>query len=285
MPTRRSISARRARPRPDFRAVARGCTSGAGEHVAASQSLLAIPAAGEVTLRVRCVPTMPKSYSPRALPPLPGIKLSIDKDRSEHAPARAYLTIRRLELRAQFPDGSVSEPFFYDLVERKALDAVVVAPHFRDESGARKVLLRSALRPPVVFRPRSAWPVPERETLGGLWEFPAGLVEPHERSEEGLRRCAARELYEETGAEIAVEAMLPLGPSVFPCPGIIGERHFFFHAEVDPTALVPPIEDGSVLERQAALVTVTLQDALALVRAGEIEDAKTELALRRLAEI
>ena len=57
------------------------------------------------------------------------------------------------------------------------------------------------------------------------------------------------------------------------------------HAEVDPTALVPPIEDGSVLERQATLVTVTLQDALALVRAGEIEDAKTELALRRLAEI
>ena len=30
---------------------------------------------------------------------------------------------------------------------------------------------------------------------------------------------------------------------------------------------------------------LTLQDALALVRAGEIEDAKTEIALRRLAEI
>jgi ADP-ribose pyrophosphatase len=250
----------------------------------APTSLLAILAAGEVRLRV-LVPTMPKPYSPRALPPLPGIKLSIDKDRSEHAPARAYLTIRRLELRAQFPDGSVSEPFFYDLVERKALDAVVVAPHFRDEGGTRKVLLRSALRPPVVFRPRSAWPMPERETLGGLWEFPAGLVEPSERSEEGLRQCAARELYEETGAEVAASAMLPLGPSVFPCPGVIGERHFYFHAEIDPGALVPPIEDGSVLERQATLVTVTLQDALDLVRAGEIEDAKTELALRRLAEI
>jgi ADP-ribose pyrophosphatase len=250
-----------------------------------ANSLLAIPTAAEVTLREPSIPTMPKAYSPRALPPLPGIKLSIDKDRSEHAPARAYLTVRRLELRAQFPDGSVSEPFFYDLVERKALDAVVVAPHFRDESGARKVLLRSALRPPVVFRPRSAWPIPERETLGGLWEFPAGLVEPDERSEEGLRRCAARELYEETGAEVAAAAMLPLGPSVFPCPGVIGERHFFFHAEIDPTALVPPVEDGSALERQATLVTVTLQDALALVRAGEIEDAKTEIALRRLAEI
>jgi ADP-ribose pyrophosphatase len=220
-----------------------------------------------------------------ALPSLPRIKLSIDRDRSEHAPRTAYLTIRRLELRAQFPDGVVSEPFFYDVVERKSLDAVVIAPHFRDESGRRKVLLRSALRPPVAFRPREAWPVPERETLGGLWEFPAGLVEAAERSEEGLRKCASRELYEETGAELGPEAMIPLGPSMFPCPGVIGERHFYFHAEIDALALVPPIEDGSVLERQASLVTVSLEDALALVRAGEIEDAKTEIALRRLAEL
>jgi ADP-ribose diphosphatase len=227
---------------------------------------------------------MPKPHLP-ALPSLPTTTLSIDRDRSEHAPRGAYLTLRRLELRAQFPDGAVSEPFFYDLVMRKALDAVVIAPHFRDESGARKVLLRSALRPPVAFRPREVWPVPEKPTLGGLWEFPAGLVEPDERSEEGLRRCAVRELYEETGAEVSLEAMQPLGPSTFPAPGIIGERHFYFHVEIDPTALVPPVEDGSVLERQASLVTVTIEDALALVRAGELEDAKTEIALRRLAEL
>jgi ADP-ribose pyrophosphatase len=227
---------------------------------------------------------MPKPDLP-ALPSLPSIKLSIDRDRSEHAPRGAYLTLRRLELRAQFPDGTVSEPFFYDIVMRKALDAVVIAPHFRDESGTRKVLLRSALRPPVAFRPRDVWPVPERETLGGLWEFPAGLVEPDERSEEGLRRCAVRELYEETGAEVALEAMLPLGPSTFPAPGVVGERHFYFHAEIDPAALVPPVEDGSVLERQASLVTVSIEEALALVRAGELEDSKTEIALRRLAEL
>jgi ADP-ribose pyrophosphatase len=111
------------------------------------------------------------------------------------------------------------------------------------------------------------------------------LVEPDERSEAGLRRCAARELYEETGAEVAPEALFPLGPSTFPSPGVIGERHFYFHAEIDAMALVPPVEDGSVLERQAALVTVTIEDALMLVRAGEIEDAKTEIALRRLAEL
>ena len=94
-----------------------------------------------------------------------------------------------------------------------------------------------------------------------------------------------RELYEETGAEVALEAMHRLGPSTFPAPGVIGERHFYFHVEIDPAALVPPVEDGSVLERQASLVGITIEDALALVRAGEIEDAKTEIALRRLAEL
>jgi ADP-ribose pyrophosphatase len=111
------------------------------------------------------------------------------------------------------------------------------------------------------------------------------LVEPGERSERGLRECAARELYEEIGAAVDADAVIPLGPSTFPCPGVMGERHFFFHVEIDPAALVRPAEDGSVLERQAAIVSVSLQDAILLMREGEIEDAKTEIALRRLMEI
>jgi ADP-ribose pyrophosphatase len=65
---------------------------------------------------------------------------------------------------------------------------------------------------------------------------------------------------------------------------MIGERHFFFHVEVDPGARAAPPEDGSVLEQQAALVDIPLDDALAACRAGDVEDAKTELALRRLVE-
>jgi ADP-ribose pyrophosphatase len=66
---------------------------------------------------------------------------------------------------------------------------------------------------------------------------------------------------------------------------VIGERHFFFHAEIDPAKLVAPASDGSVLEQHAELAAPTLDDALALLRAGEIEDAKTEIGLRRLAEL
>jgi ADP-ribose pyrophosphatase len=131
-------------------------------------------------------------------------------------------------------------------------------------------------------------PVPERllsPGLGGLWELPAGLVEDDERSREGLRRCAARELHEEVGIAVDPAALLPLGPSGFPAPGIIGERHFFFHVEIDPAQIRVPLEDGSALERQARIAAVGLDEALALTRAGVIEDEKTELALRRLAEI
>lgn len=188
-------------------------------------------------------------------------------------------------MRARYEDGSVSEPFEYDSIERSRLDAVVVAPHFRDAEGVRHVFLRSCVRPPLVMRREGASPVPEKDTLGNLWELPAGLVEEDERTPEGLKRCAARELLEEVGFEVDPSAMLPLGPSTFPAPGIVGERHFFFHVEVDASLRITPPEDGSALERHALVVPVRLDEALALTRTGDIEDEKTELALRRLAEI
>ena len=217
------------------------------------------------------------------LPPLPATRLSVLGERDPSTPSR-WLRLRRPLLVAHGAHGD-SEPFTYDIAERELLDAVVVVPHFRGADGRRHVFLRSAIRPPVALRDPAVWPVPERPTLGLLWEVVAGLLEPDERSSEGLRRCAARELHEELGAELSPEQMLPLGPSAFPSPGVIGERHFFFHAEVDPARLVPPPEDGSVLERDAAIVSLSLEDALAAVRAGDVEDAKTELALRRLAEL
>jgi ADP-ribose pyrophosphatase len=162
---------------------------------------------------------------------------------------------------------------------------VVVAAHYRDEDGRRRVFLRSALRPPVAMRSRADSPIPERDTLGALWELPAGLVEADERSPEGLRRCAARELAEEVGVSVAPEAVQILGPSAFPAPGIIGERHFFFHVAVDPARREAPTEDGSALEKHALVIPVDLERAIEMTRTGAIEDEKTELALRRLAEL
>ena len=218
------------------------------------------------------------------LPPFPGVVLEEVEDLTPAAVA-GFLTLRRTRFVARYTDGSASEPFVYDTVDRKALDAVVVVAHHRDASGALNVFLRSAIRPPLMMRAPEQRPIPEKPTLGELWEVVAGLVEPDECSPEGLLRCAVRELEEELGFSVKADDVLPLGPSSFPAPGVLGERHHYFHVAVDPARRTPPTEDGSVLERDAVITSVPLTTAMELVRSGEIEDAKTELALRRLGEI
>ena len=220
------------------------------------------------------------------LPPFPLIRLRIVEDTTRGSRCdEGFLTLRRRRLALDYPGGEASAVFPYDEAFRDALDAVVVVAHFAGPGGERRVYLRSALRPPAALRPRELWPVPEKPTLGQLWEVVAGLVEPAERSEQGLRRCAARELGEELGFSLPPSRLEPLGPSLFPSPAMTGERLFFFHAEVDPAARGTPGEDGSALERGAAITDVPLGDALDLCRQGDIEDMKTELGLRRLAEM
>lgn len=210
---------------------------------------------------------------------------SLLRDEAPPPAGPPFLSARRETFRIRFAGGETSEPFVYDTVGRTRLDAVVVAAHFRAGDGRTHVFLRSALRPPVAMRPVEARPLPERDDLGSLWELPAGLVEEDERSPEGLVACAARELREELGFEVEAARLLPLGPSSFPAPGMIGERHFYFHVDVDPAKRAVPSEDGSPLKRHAAVISAPLDELLEVARQGGLEDAKSELALRRLQEI
>lgn len=218
------------------------------------------------------------------LPPLPDHRLELIEDIRPPEDERGFMYIRKLRMKARYADGSVSDPFLYFCSDRSRMDAVVVVPHFTSADGVKHVVLRSCLRPPIAARPMDVRPYPELESLGNLWEVPAGLVEADERTPEGLRSCAARELFEETGYELSPADMQPLGPATFPSAGMIGERHFFFHAVVDPSRRVSPPEDGSALERAARVESVPLEVALEACRRGEIEDAKTEVGLRRLRE-
>jgi ADP-ribose pyrophosphatase len=127
-------------------------------------------------------------------------------------------------------------------------------------------------------------PVPELDRGPGLWELPAGLIEPDEQTREGTRRSAARELEEELGFRLRPERLRELGPSTYPSPGIIAERHFYFEVEVDPRERAEPSQDGSPLEHGGRVLALPLDEALALAAQGVLEDAKTELGLRRLSE-
>jgi ADP-ribose pyrophosphatase len=208
------------------------------------------------------------------LPDLPALRLVVATDRSAEARALGgFLDVHRLELRVVYPDGTESRPFPYDVAARAALDAVVIAACYV-QAGVTYVYLRSAFRPPCALRP-----IPPAHG-GGLWELPAGLVEPGEEP----AACAARELAEELGFDASAADMRPLGPWTFPAPGMIGERHLFYTIDVDPAARKEPTEDGSALEQGAAIVALSIADALEDCRRGDIRDAKTELALRRLAE-
>jgi ADP-ribose pyrophosphatase len=212
------------------------------------------------------------------LPDAPPVTLEIVLERTADARATGgFLNLRRVDLKALYPNGVVSAPFAYDVCDREAMDAVIVVAHFRGSDGTRHVLLRSCVRPPVALREPSE-PVDEG---GRMWEVVAGLIEPGEEA----ARAGARELAEELGFEVPASALAPLGPFTYPAPGIIGERHVYFHVEVDPRARKTPTEDGSALERGAAIVDVALPRALEAARAGKLRDAKTELALRRLAEL
>jgi ADP-ribose pyrophosphatase len=169
-------------------------------------------------------------------------------------------------------------------LERRALDAVVVAAYYFDAEGVPWVYLRSATRPPVLLRQPSRLPRAEWLSGEGLWELAAGLIEVEEETSAGVVRCACRELEEELGFTVVPELMRPLGPSSLPSPGVVGERHFFFCVKVEPDQRKVPSLDGSALEQLGAIISVSLGDALLACRNGELEDAKTELGLRRLAD-
>lgn len=182
-----------------------------------------------------------------------------------------FLILNRYKL-AVVQGESRSKAFPYDIVDRRAIDASIMVAHAMKD-GTVHVYLRTAIRPPVQLRADGTNPA--------VWELPAGLIEPGEAP----RDAAVRELEEELGFVVKPEDMLPLGEWGYPAPGFVGEKHFFYHCEVDPSTIKPPIGDGSPLEENALIVLVPLKEAIAACVSGLIRDEKTELGLRRLADV
>lgn len=207
----------------------------------------------------------------RRLPEPPKVELEIASE--EKVGDGGFLRIRRVELVARRGDTR-SPRFAYDTLDRKALDASVMVVHHKDDDGRVYVWMRTCVRPPLALRP-----APPQDPV--CWEVPAGLIEPGESP----ALAAARETEEELGFAVKEQDMKPLGPSMAPAPAFIGELHHYFHVEVDPTTRTEPGGDGSPLESDAIIVAVTLDDALAACRRGEVTDGKTELALRRFADV
>ena len=100
-----------------------------------------------------------------------------------------------------------------------------------------------------------------------LLELPAGTLEEGEPPED----CAQRELREEAG--VAPGQLIKLG-EFFLAPGYSTERmHIYLATGLRPESL--PGDEDEALE----LETLSMEQAFAAVRSGQIEDAKTILGL------
>jgi ADP-ribose pyrophosphatase len=149
----------------------------------------------------------------------------------------------------RFPDGSVGQL------------------EFIRHSGAAAVL--PVLDDPATPDPRIMLIRQYRYASGGeLLEVPAGRPD---RPGEDWEVCARRELEEETG--LVARRLVPL-TTIYTTPGFCDERIHLFLA-FDLTQGSASLDHDEFLEP----VVLTLSDALARIRAGEITDAKTVCTL------
>lgn len=195
-----------------------------------------------------------------------------------------FLAIRRLDVRNQHADGSVSRPYLVDFMVRpKGIDAVVVAIWCRHADRIR-VLLRDGLRPPLhVGRPADRVPLPDPRPYLFVRELVAGIIEEGEHGEAAVRARAAAEVEEEAGFTVDPSTITFLGAGSFPSPGALSEKFIFCAVEIAEAAPPrPPPGDGSPYEEGSTTLWMDLDEAITACESGEIEDAKTEIALRRL---
>jgi ADP-ribose pyrophosphatase len=213
--------------------------------------------------------------------------IEIVRDRTASARCdEGFLRLKRYTARNRREDGSASREYPIDVIDRPTLDAVAVCAWARGPRGV-EVLTRAGLRPAALFRRGQQTVLPER-TYSLVEEIVAGVLEAGERGVAAIRRRAADELREEAGISVEPERFDVLGAPFFMLPGIASEKIHLVAVELPPPASPDPVPcaahgDGSPLEEGATLRWRELAAAIAACEAGEIEDAKTEIALRRLA--
>jgi ADP-ribose pyrophosphatase len=142
--------------------------------------------------------------------------------------------------------------------------------HLRDEETGKKVFREVVVHPgAVVILPfvsdNEIVLIKNRRYVVGrqIIELPAGTID---KSEPPMN-CAGRELLEETG--YLAGKIKPLG-TFYTSPGILSENMYAF-AAYDLTQQKQALEEGEDIE----LMQVKFDDALEMIRGGDIVDGKT----------
>jgi ADP-ribose diphosphatase len=173
---------------------------------------------------------------------------------------------------SMYPDNRESRRVYTGRVINLDIDRILLPNGIQAELEIVRHPGASAIIP-VLGNPDAADPVlvlvrQFRYAAGGyLYEIPAGRL----NQDETASACALRELMEETGYRAAYVELLF---SVFTTPGFTDERIHVFHAyglTLGSTAR----EADEVM----SIEEIRLSRAVAMVRSGEIQDAKTALSL------
>jgi ADP-ribose pyrophosphatase len=200
-----------------------------------------------------------------------------------------FLTLKRCQMRNVFSDGNASDWYQLECVSPPFNDAVVLILYAPAPDGEALVAMRRGVRPSLALRSKQdALKQIDGKALSGItWELPAGGVEREdlEPGGAGFKGRAILEAWEEAGLKIEDEDLFPLGPSSFSAPAICYERLHFFAAKVDPDTAQPPPGDGHPMEQGGGMSFISLKEALEWCRKGRIMDLKSEVGLKRLAEL
>jgi len=168
-----------------------------------------------------------------------------------------FFKIEEAYLRFEQFDGRMSPLVRRLNLERGDSVAVLI---FNQDTG--KLILVSQFRYPT-HQNKHSWTI----------EAIAGMVDPGEKPEETVRR----ELEEETGLKIdSLEHI----STFYPSPGGSSERIYLYYSEVSGERAKYK-ETGGLLGHgeDVKAIEMTLKDALAKIKSGEIVDAKTIIGI------
>lgn len=194
-----------------------------------------------------------------------------------------FFELESCRIAFHYPSGEVKEAETNRLRGKRG-DAVAIVLYEDLPEVGRVVWLRSCCRPAISLKNYREYGLPDSHEDGCLWEVPAGLVEEDEVGSEGLKRAAVREAEEEAGFSLKEEDFSFLGKRTFTSVGSMGERIFYLMAKVDWKLRKEPKGDGSPYEHGGEVIAIALEDAVAAIADGYLPDAKTEIAIKRLAE-
>ena len=212
-------------------------------------------------------------------------EIHVIEDRSETTPwDKGFFKLRRLQVQNQYTDDTQSRVYACDVLERRGVDAVAVLLWYKKDEQVH-VFFRECIRPAVYLRKARPNGITDDREYPVLIELIAGIIEPQDIGELGIKQRAAIEAEEEAGFSVDPADVVILGQGSFDAPGIMAEKVFFAAVQCDPEKRGAPKTDGSPFEERGKVFSLSLTEAFDWIERGDLCDLKSEVGLRRLEKV